>query len=306
MALDLSMHLQSIGIVIPTYQAAKHLINCLPPVLQSNLKPRVLVIDSSSTDGTAEMAESMGAEVLVIPKVTFNHGTTRELGRRHLNTDVVIMMTQDAYLVSAEMLEALVLPLVKGEASLSYARQIPHESAGLLGSFSRQFNYPSESHTRSLEDSSKFGAYTFFCSNSCAAYSNLALDEVGGFPEVLFGEDTIAAAKLLRRGHRIAYVAETQVRHSHDYSCKEEFQRHFDMGISRAANRELFQCSVSKRGRAYVVEMLKEVWRKQPGLLPYACVQTLIKFCGYQAGCVCLRAPRLVKRFFSVQKAYWK
>src|ERR1700730_8703057 len=94
----------SVGVVIPTFQAAKHLPHCLPPLLQSPLKPRILVIDSSSTDGTVAIAREMGVETLVIPQNEFNHGMTREKGRRHLQTHISVMLTQDAYASSPDAL----------------------------------------------------------------------------------------------------------------------------------------------------------------------------------------------------------
>jgi len=276
-----------VGIVIPCCQAAKHLPHCLPPLLQSPLKPRILVIDSSSTDNTVEIAEDLGVETLVIPKNQFNHGLTREKGRLYLNTPIVAMLTQDAYAASSEMLNHLVKPLVENKASISYARQIPHIGAGIFASFPRKFNYPAESHIRSIGDAGAYGAYTFFCSNSCAAYLNSALDEIGGFGAALFGEDTIAAAKLLHRGHRIAYAAEALVRHSHDYTLKEEFRRHIEMGLSRREFQKLFAvCGpASSRGRAYVRALLMELWHTAPLQIPYALLQTLVKYSGYRLGC---------------------
>jgi rhamnosyltransferase len=220
----------SIGVVIPTFQAAKHLPYCLPPLLQSSLRPRILVIDSSSTDQTIPIAQSMGVETIIIPKNEFNHGRTREKGRLYLNTDIVVMITQDAYAASSETLERLVTPLLQKQASLTYARQLPHVGARFFEAFPRSFNYPEKSHIRSLQDIEEYGVYTFFCSNSCAAYLSCALDEIGGFPTVLFGEDTVVAAKLLHRHHKIAYVASAEVHHSHYYSLKQEFCRHFDIG----------------------------------------------------------------------------
>lgn len=275
-----------IGIVIPTYQAAGHLPHCLPPLLQSPLKPRLLVIDSSSTDGTLKIAQGMGVETLVIPKNEFNHGSTREIGRRRLNSLIVVMMTQDAYAASPDMLKHLVKPLIENKASVSYARQIPHQQAGFFASFHRKFNYPPESHIRSVADVEAFGAYTFFCSNSCAAYLNSALDEIGGFSPVLFGEDTLAVAKLLHRGQRIAYVAEAIVRHSHDYTLKQEFRRHFDIGVSRRTYQDLLAiCGPdSQRGKEYVMALLKELGRTAPFKIPYALLQIAAKYSGYRLG----------------------
>lgn len=297
----------SIGVVIPTYQAAKHLPKCLPPLLNSSLKPRILIIDSSSTDETVEIARAMGAETLVIPQKEFNHGLTREKGRKFLNTSIIVMMTQDAYAASSNMLEQLVFPLLEGKASIAYGRQLPHREAQFFGTFSREFNYPPTSHVRSIDDISTYGVYTFFCSNSCAAYLNSALDEINGFPSVLFGEDTVVTAQLLQQKHRIAYVAEAEVYHSHDYGLKDEFCRHFDMGFSRERYRELLNVAGgdNRRGKEYVQTLLKKLWKTAPGLIPYALLQTLVKWGGYRMGQGSTHAPIAWKRLLSSQTLYW-
>lgn len=298
----------SIGIVIPTFQAQNHLVHCLTPLLNSPLKPRVLIIDSSSKDGTVDLARAMGVEAIVIPQSEFNHGATREKGRLYLGTQIIVMMTQDAYAESPDMLGRLIIPLIEGRASIAYAKQLPHSNAGIFGTFSRQFNYPDTSHIRSLSDASLHGAYTFFCSNSCAGYVNSALDQIGGFPSVLFGEDAIATAKLLRKGHSIAYVAEAKVYHSHDYTLKEEFCRHFDMGLSRRQYHDLFSFSghsESSRGHAYVKVLLQSLWRESPFHIPYAILQSLAKWSGYRLGHNSLNASSNWKKYFSSQKHYW-
>ena len=223
----------SIGVVLITHCAKPHLPRCLPPLLESPIKPRVLVVNSSSNDGTVELAQELGAETLVIPRNTFNHGLTREQARKALGTDIIVMMTPDAYPVDSSMLEHLLKPLLEGKASVAYARQLPHQNAGFFEAFAREFNYPDTGHIRGIEDLAQYGVYTYFCSDSCAAYFSRDLDEVGGFPEVLIGEDTVVVAKMLRRGHKIAYVAEAVVHHSHDYTLWKEFQRHFDTGLAR-------------------------------------------------------------------------
>jgi rhamnosyltransferase len=297
----------SIGIVIPTFQAAKHLPYCLPPLLHSSLKPRILIIDSSSTDNTVAIARSMGAETLIIPQREFNHGATREKGRQYLQTSIVVMLTQDAYAASTHMLEHLVKPLLEYRASIAYARQLPHQGASFFAAFARYFNYPPFSHIRSLRDIHIYGVYTFFCSNSCAAYLNSALDEIGGFPSILFGEDSIVVAKLLHRQHCIAYVAEAEVYHSHDYTLKQEFCRHFDIGLARHAYQDLLAIggSDSQRGKAYAQALLKGLWQTSPLQIPYAILHILAKWSGYHLGQASIRASPRWKKFFSSQKSYW-
>ncbi len=298
----------TVGVVIPTFQAVHHLPHCLPPLLRSPLKPRRCILDSSSTDGTVELARAMGAQVVVIPQREFNHGTTREKGRQIVGTSIVVMVTQDAYATSPEMLERLVQPIVEKRASIAYARQLPHKGVGFLGAFARRFNYPPRSHIRGIEDAATYGAYTFFCSNSCAAYCNQALDEIGGFSPVLFGEDTLVVSQLLHKLHRIAYVAEAEVYHSHEYPLKQEFFRHFDMGLARREYHHWLAIAGSdqERGKRYVKTLLRELWDTSPSSIPYALCQTLVKFCGYRLGRASLHAPLWMKKRLSSQPAYWE
>ncbi len=298
----------SIGVAVITYNARHHLKHCLPPYLNSPLKPRVLVVNSSSKDGTVEEAQKMGAELLIVPRGEFNHGTTRDLARRHLNTDIVVMVTPDAYPLDEHQLTNLVQPIIEGNAAVAYARQIPHKGAKFFESFHRAFNYPAESHVRGIENMDKYGVYTFFCSDSCAAYRNSSLQEVGGFPEVLIGEDTVAVAKLLRKGHKIAYVAEAVVRHSHEYTLKQEFQRHFDTGLARKSYGNLLDTGSHKdmdRARLYLTTLFNKVISEKPWLFPYAFIQTFTKWSGYHLGRVSINAPVWFKRFFSSQDFYW-
>lgn len=297
----------SVGIAFITHCAKKHLPHCLPPLLASSLKPQIVVVNSSSKDGTVELAQEMGVGTLVIPREKFNHGTTRETARKYLGTDIVVMMTPDAYFTDAQGLEALLKPLLEQKASISYARQIPHDQADFFESFPRNFNYPPKSHLRGIGDIPQFGVYTFFCSNSCAAYLNAALDEIGGFESVLLGEDTLAVIKLLQKGHQIAYASEATVRHSHRYSLKQEFERHFDTGLARKAITKLLEPAGTdtERGKKYVQEMFSQIIKQNRVLIPYACLHIMSKWLGFRIGTLSLRAPLWLKKKLSSQDFYW-
>lgn len=297
----------TIGVAVITHHAKKHLSHCLPPLLNSSVKPRVLVVNSSSNDGTVEEAIALGAEVLVIPRNAFNHGSTRERARKFLGTDVVVMITPDAYAENAETLSTLLEPIFSNKASVSYARQLSHNPSCFFESFPRHFNYPEQSQLRSIADLEKYGAYTFFCSDSFAAYNNAALDEIGGFDRVLLGEDSVAVAKLLKKGHKIAYVAEARVRHSHKYSLAQEFKRNFDTGLARTIHAEILcHQNDTKRGKEFVKALCKELVKTNPLLLPYAVIQTLVKYLGYKIGAKAVNAPLWIKKRLSSQDFYWQ
>ncbi|MBN4066868.1 glycosyltransferase family 2 protein [Simkania negevensis] len=298
---------KSVGIAVITHRAKQHLAHCLPPLLNSPLKPRLLVVNSSSNDGTVEEAKRLGADVLVIPRKEFNHGATRERARKELATDIAVMMTPDAYALDTSLIERLITPLLKEQASLAYARQIPHDNRGFFESFPRLFNYPDTSHIRGIEDVEKYGVYTFFCSDTCSAYLNSALDDIGGFLPVLSAEDAFAAASLIKKGHKIAYVAEAVVKHSHNYSLVQEFQRHFDTGYVRKQYSDLLDFGVTDeaRGKQYVKTLFGKTLKTCPWKLPYAALTIAAKYAGYQAGKRAFNAPLWLKKKLSSQDFYW-
>ncbi|MDD5200883.1 MAG: glycosyltransferase family 2 protein [Terrimicrobiaceae bacterium] len=298
----------TIGVLIPTLNAERSLSDLLSALLRSPERPKILVLDSESDDRTVEIARGLGVSVLPIQRCQYNHGATREFGRRELNTDIVVMMTQDAIPTGPDMLAELVRPLREGSASVAYARQLPRKGADLFEAFPRAFNYPQNSVIRRIEDARKYGVKTFSCSDSCAAYLNAAVDEIGGFPTILTNEDYFVVAEILRRGGRIAYVAEATVFHSHRFSAIEELRRNFDNGYVRGERREVSALvgPAEKEGASYARAFLLAVARQCPWMLPMAVLHLAAKWGGFRLGFLSPGMPDWWKRLFSSQPGYWE
>jgi len=302
------MNNASIGLIIPTKNAQATLGNILSTLKNSPVEFSALIIDSSSNDQTVVIAKDHNAKVIIIPQSEFNHGATREYARKQLATDIVVYLTQDAIPVSANLIANLVKPLTeRDDVVVSYGRQIAHEGAGLFEAFPREYNYADREQIRGIEDVDQYGVYTFFCSNSCAAYKNAALDEIGGFRAVLTNEDYFAVADLLQKGYKIAYAADAVVKHSHSYSLWQEFQRYFDTGYVRAENPIIQQLvgQAESRGVGFVAGLLKKVWQEQPLLIPYAIIQSLMKWLGYRIGFYGSILPLWLRKKLSQQAYYW-
>lgn len=297
----------SVGVAIITHRARAHLRHCLPPLLRSPLRPRVLVVNSSSGDGTVEEARRLGAEVLLVPRADFNHGLTREQARRFLATPVVVMLTPDAYPADDGLLGRLTAPVLSGAAAVAYGRQLARPGAGLLERLGREFNYPDRSHVRGLADWPAYGSYIHFCSNACAAWSSAALDRIGGFRPTLVSEETIAVAELLRLGERIAYVAEAAVVHSHALSLRGEITRHFDIGYTRRRFSELLRAGEGDevRGRRLARTVIRKALRERPAELPGIALHLAAKWLGYRLGLAGPALPVAVARRLSGQDYYW-
>lgn len=297
----------AIGIVVVTHRARDLIADCLAPLRASPLRPRILVVNSSSGDGTIETAEALGAETMSVARWRFNHGLTRELARRRLGTPVVVMLTPDAHATGPEFVERLTAPVLRGEAAVAYARQVAGPECGLLERAGRSFSYPGQSHVRGAADRHRYGSYLHFCSNAAAAWSSAALDRIGGFKPTLVSEETIAAAELLAAGERIAYVADAVVRHAHRLGARGAFRRQFDIGYARRLHASLLLADRGdlRRGRSFARSVVLAGLRQAPAELPRILAVLAASWAGYRTGLLGPLLPTGIARRLSGQDYYW-
>lgn len=303
--------LDQTGIIIPTLNAAEYL-KILFPLLAEQGVPltNICVVDSASDDETVAMALDFGASVTIIPRKDFNHGGTRRMASElDLGTEILVYMTQDAIPADAQAIQNLVAAFADPSVGMAYGRQLPRKEARAIETHARLRNYPDTSEIRSFEDRHRLGARTVFCSNSFAAYRRSALIAAGNFPQdAFFAEDQIVAARLLKMGWKLAYQADAQVYHSHDYSIREEFKRYFDVGVFHARNRAILDDfgAVEGEGFKFVCSELKFLWPREPLSIPSALVRTLAKYIAYKIGNRESMLPTNVKISLSMQPFYWR
>lgn len=299
------------GVLVPTLNAGPTWTRWIEALRSQNQAPDdVLILDSESQDDTVRLAVSSGFSVLRVPRHSFNHGGTRRLGVKHLgdHIDVLVCMTQDAVLASPDAIHRLLSAFEDTSVAAAYGRQLPAEGASPIAEHARLFNYPQASRTVGLEDRAVLGFKACFLSNSFAAYRVEDLNAVGGFPDdVILGEDTSVAAKLLLSGRRIRYEATACVIHSHNYSVMQEFQRYFDTGVFHARTPWLLDAfgSANGEGKRYVLSEWRHLTQQAPWLLPGATFRTAAKLVGYRLGRVEHLLPLAVKRRMSMFKSFW-
>lgn len=296
---------------IPTLNAAQYAAALLQAIQRQQLKPdHIVIVDSGSTDGSAETFRSAaGVEVMAIPVEQFNHGKTRQLVVDALpQVDVVFFLTQDAVLAGRNDLELLLACFRDEKVGAAYGRQLPRHGAGEVETHARLYNYSEESRVRDASNIPELGIKTAFFSNSFAAYRRSALMAVGGFPgNVILGEDTYVAARMLLQGWKISYCAEAQVFHSHAFSMGDEFRRYFDIGVFHGREswlrREFGQ--PGGEGVRFIKSELAFLRKTRPGLIPAAMVRNALKLVGYRLGLLEGHLPLWLKRSLSLHVGYW-
>ena len=87
-----------LSLVIPTWNGGPRFLQLLDVLDQQDVPGgfQLVVVDSTSRDGTPEAARARGALVHQIPQSEFGHGKTRNLGLSLAAGRVVALLTQDA------------------------------------------------------------------------------------------------------------------------------------------------------------------------------------------------------------------
>ncbi|MGA2560507.1 MAG: glycosyltransferase family 2 protein [Terracidiphilus sp.] len=296
-------------VIVPTLNAeedwpafSRALLACAPP-------DQVLIVDSSSTDRTVQLARQAGFRVHSIARAEFNHGGTRQLGADLLpNSDLLVYLTQDALLDGPDALRTLLRAFEDPSVAAAFGRQLPRSGASALESHPRIFNYPSVSSLRSHQSIPELGFKTIFISNSFSAYRRSALIEVGGFPtDVIFGEDTVTAARLILCGYKIAYVAEASVFHSHSYTARDQFKRFFDVGVLHRRESWLLETfgKTGGEGKRYLLSEVSHMREHDPFRMPLSLLHTIAKFAGYKLGLHEHLLPNAIRKRVSMHHRFW-
>lgn len=298
-------------LLVPTYNPGKSWSEFLTALQSQDTPPsQVIVLDSESSDGSAQAAQALGHTVHPVQRSQFNHGGTRQAGLDQYaqSADFAIFLTQDAILAHPEALSQLLAAFDDPQVAAAYGRQLPHASATPIAAHARLFNYPPVDHSVTVHDKASKGIKTCFLSNSFAAYRLSALRQVGGFaPDLILGEDMHLAARLLLAGHAIRYQAIAKVYHSHNYSLREEMARYFDTGVFHAQQSWLMSTfgGAGNEGLKFMSSEIKYLWQHAPGLIPQTLLRSFIKAAGFKLGRCSRLLPRSLIRQLSMHKGYW-
>lgn len=298
-------------IAIPTYNGGKIWEQAVVSIKENAPADLfVHVIDSSSKDNTVAIAEQSGFDVLTIAGNDFNHGGTRNRAvEKYMDHyDVVIFLTQDA-IPQPNFIEEILSVFSDDSIACAYGRQLPHSNANPLAKHARSFSYPEKGYICGIKNIPEMGLKTVFMSNSFSAYRLSVFRELGGFPSnTILCEDMFFTAKAVLAGHKVAYVAKAEVKHSHNYTPYEEFRRYFDIGVFHKDEPWIRENvgSAGGEGKKFILSELKFLLKESPHWIPLACINNFMKIVGYKLGQRYEKLPKKMIKLFSMHKRYWE
>lgn len=306
----------SVDVILLTYKPTKQVCTLIQRLEEQTLPVHKIIIMNTEEKyfekmfyGTGFLEQYKNIEVHHLSAREFDHGQTRDRAVSYSTADCFVCMTHDALPENDKLIEELVTHLYQENVAASYAMQLPREDCDEIERYTRQFNYPEVSGIKTQDDIPKIGIKTFFCSNVCAAYRRDVYDGLGGFiKRTIFNEDMIYAAKAIKAGYGIAYVAEAKVIHSHNYSCKQQLKRNFDLGVSQADHPEVFE-GISSTGEGIKLVLNTQQYLLQKKMywkIPALYSKSAFKYLGYQLGKHYKKLPKALIKRCTMNIGYWK
>ena len=206
------------SVVIRAFNEAAHIGRLLEGIAhQTAVRVEVIVVDSGSTDGTAEIAEQHGARVLHIPSAEFTFGHSLNLGLEATRHEYVVLASAHVYPLYPDWIECLLRPFKDPKVAVVYGKQ----RGGPGGNFSerqifRHWYPDSDSGERSGP----------FCNNANAAIRR-GLWEKHPYDEGLTGLEDVAWAKWAQQeGYAVHYAAQAEIIHIHHETPRGVYNRY--------------------------------------------------------------------------------
>ena len=303
---------QIISLIIPTLNAEQYIGKLMDIICSQTVVPdEIIVIDSESDDGTVEMCRKYDLiKVIEINRKDFDHGGTRNKAVLASLGDIILMLSQDVTPIYSDYIEKLIQPLFKDEKCAACSgRQIAYPNASLTEKLTREFNYKSQSFSWNKFDMNKLGIKSFFLSDCCAAYKKKAIESVAGYKQpCIANEDMILVSKLLNAGYNIAYAADAEVFHSHDYSLKKQYKRNFDIGAGIDIDKEYFEgVKAESEGIKFAKYVLKRLIKQVHVIMALNfCLNCIVRYIAHRDGKNWhrLSSKSIAKRTSNIN--YWK
>lgn len=307
---------KKVSVVIPVCHPGKDLAILLSRLARQDYGVEEILLintdrryfDDSLLDGLDnEFKEKL--EIIHIEKSEFDHGGTRNYGMNLAKGELVLFMTQDAVPGNRRLVSELVKPFAQEDVYVAYARQLPRKNCDIVERYTRAFNYPETEVVKDASTMERYGIKNYFCSDVCAMYHKEKFIGQGGFPpRIIFNEDMVYAAGVIKNGGKVFYAAQAKVIHSHNYTCMEQLKRNFDNGVSQRMYRGLFE-GVPSEGEGLRMVLDTGIKLVRDGYfycIPELVVKSAFKYVGFRLGKGYESLSRQTINRLTSNKEYWK
>jgi len=200
---------ERLTVIIPVHNGGKEFGRCLEGVMSSATRPdEVIVVDDASTDGSGEVAQRSGAQVIRLSSPPRGPAFARNRGAEIAQGEILFFTDSDV-LLHPDVL-GLALETLRGDASIDACFGSYDDTPAAQGLVSQYKNLMHHYvHQHGAESAGTFWT-------ACGAIRKAAFQQAGGFgedhkkPSI---EDVELGTRLRRQGKRIRLVKAMQATH---------------------------------------------------------------------------------------------
>lgn len=214
---------------------------------------KVLLIDSSSTDGTLGIVRHFPVEILSISASEYYPGRVLNRAMTLTNGEFIVFLNSDAVLLTPQSIERLLQPLKEEDVAAVYARQLPRPEAEV---------WVQDDYIRAFPENAAAPAWMTL-SLAYSAFKRSMWQQHPFYTAAWGSEDVEWARWAKSQGKQVLYVSDALCMHSHNYSLKQLYGRRYIEGEADAFIRQT-QYSAVKLMRdvaAATVRDIKVYWR---------------------------------------------
>ena len=212
------------SLIIRTFNEEKHIAKLLVGIIEQSVNDlEIILVDSGSTDATISIASKFPVNILHIEPSSFSFGRSLNLGCSAAQGEYLIFASAHVYPVFNDWLQRILDPFKDSKVALVYGKQRGEATTNFSEHriFSQWF-----------PDESVDNQQTPFCNNANAAIRKSVWEEIKYNNDLTGLEDIEWAKRAQELGFTISYMADVEVRHIHEETSLQIFNRYKREGIA--------------------------------------------------------------------------
>ena len=254
--------MMKVDIICPLYNAENYIEKLHKSLIMQNTSiNKISYILTQSNDNTEKYLKENKLNYKKIKKTEFSHSLTREKEVFESKADIIIFITQDIEIKDKNWLKKLIRPIENNEVEATYSRQLTKYNN--IEKYTRESNYPDKSMIKSKKDIEKLGLKTFFSSDASAAIKRDIFVKLNGYDhkDLPINEDMYFAYKLITKGYKIKYCADSIIYHSHKFTLRQIYDRYKLIGNFFKQNDYLDKYGTTNSGATLAKYILKRIFQ---------------------------------------------
>ena len=202
----------------------------------------VLVVDSGSEDATCQIAQQFPCQLMQIEQTSYFPGPVLNDAIEKTQGEILVFLNSDCVPVFPSSLRHLLAGLESSDAVAAFGRQLARPEA---------HRWVRRDYAASFPDTPEAPAWINM-SLAFAAMKRKAWEEHRFYGDAWASEDQEWAVWAKRNGHRIEYVPNAAVMHSHNYTLRQLYGRRYVEGEADAFIHQDNASFLLGLGRAFI------------------------------------------------------